>query len=70
MQTKDNSVTDYAQQILNQVRTVVVGKDPVLLWVLAAILASSSRTTALCTASSGEVPQVKGPWLEQITAGT
>ena len=39
MQTKDNSVTDYAQQILNQVRTVVVGKDPVLLWVLAAILA-------------------------------
>ena len=39
MQTKDNMVTGYAQQILNQVRTVVVGKDPVLLWVLAAILA-------------------------------
>ena len=39
MQTKDNPVTGYAQQILNQVRTVVVGKDPVLLWVLAAILA-------------------------------
>ena len=39
MHTKDNPVTDYAQQILNQVRTVVVGKDPVLLWVLAAILA-------------------------------
>ena len=39
MHTKDNPVTGYAQQILNQVRTVVVGKDPVLLWVLAAILA-------------------------------
>ncbi|MBQ8833915.1 MAG: MoxR family ATPase [Oscillospiraceae bacterium] len=30
---------NYAQQILGQVRKVVVGKDPVLLWVLAAILA-------------------------------
>ena len=39
MNTKENPVTEYAQQILNQVRTVVVGKDPVLLWVLAAILA-------------------------------
>ena len=39
MQTKENPITGYAQQILNQVRTVVVGKDPVLLWVLAAILA-------------------------------
>ena len=39
MQTKENPVTGYAQQILNQVRTVVVGKDPVLLWVLSAILA-------------------------------
>ena len=39
MPTKENAVTGYAQQILNQVRTVVVGKDPVLLWVLAAILA-------------------------------
>ena len=39
MQTKENPVSVYAQQILNQVRTVVVGKDPVLLWVLAAILA-------------------------------
>ena len=39
MQTKENAVTDYAQQILNQVRKVVVGKDNVLLWVLAAILA-------------------------------
>ena len=39
MQTKDNPVTGYAQQILGQVRKVVVGKDPVLMWVLAAILA-------------------------------
>lgn len=39
MQTKDQAVTNYAQQILSQVRTVVVGKDSVLLWVLAAILA-------------------------------
>lgn len=39
MQTKDQDVTAYAQQILGQVRQVVVGKDPVLLWVLAAILA-------------------------------
>ena len=39
MQTKESPVTAQAQQILNRVRTVVVGKDPVLLWVLAAILA-------------------------------
>ena len=39
MQKKDNAVTEYAQQILNQVRQVVVGKDDVLLWVMAAILA-------------------------------
>ena len=39
MQIKENAVTDYAQQIMNQVRRVVVGKDNVLLWVLAAILA-------------------------------
>ena len=39
MQTNENAVTDYAQQIMNQVRKVVVGKDNVLLWVLAAILA-------------------------------
>ena len=32
MQTKDRDVTLYAQQILGQVRQVVVGKDPVLLW--------------------------------------
>lgn len=39
MPTKENAVTGYAQQILAQVRTVVVGKDQVLLWMLAAILA-------------------------------
>ena len=39
MPTKENIVTGYAQQILSQVRRVVVGKDSVLLWVLAAILA-------------------------------
>lgn len=39
MSTKETAVTGYAQQILSQVRKVVVGKDPVLLWVLAAILA-------------------------------
>ena len=39
MQTKDNGVMGPAQQILSRVRTVVVGKDTVLLWVLAAILA-------------------------------
>ena len=39
MQTKDNQVTGFAQRILGQVRTVVVGKDTTLLWVLAAILA-------------------------------
>lgn len=39
MPNKENAVTGYAQQILAQVRTAVVGKDPVLLWVLGAILA-------------------------------
>ncbi len=39
MQKTDNRVTQYAKQILNQVRQVIVGKDDVLLWVLAAILA-------------------------------
>lgn len=39
MTSKENAVTGYAQQILSQVRKVVVGKDSVLLWVLAAILA-------------------------------
>ena len=36
---EDNTVKNYAQQILGQVRQVVVGKDTVLLWVLAAVLA-------------------------------
>ncbi len=39
MQTKDGGVVSYAQRVLGQVRKVVVGKDQVLLWVLAAILA-------------------------------
>ena len=39
MYTKEVSVTAHSQQILNYVRTVVVGKDATLLWVLAAILA-------------------------------
>lgn len=39
MVEKENSVAGYGQQILNQVRQVVVGKDDVLQWVLAAILA-------------------------------
>ena len=39
MPVKNEIVTAYAQKILSQVRRVVVGKDPVLLWSLAAILA-------------------------------
>lgn len=39
MHTKENEVTIVAQQILDQVRRAVVGKDESLLWVLAAILA-------------------------------
>ena len=38
MRTKTNAVTDCAQKILAQVRSVIVGKDQSLLWVLAAIL--------------------------------
>lgn len=34
----ENKVTSYAQQVLSQVRRVVVGKDQQMLWVLAAIL--------------------------------
>ena len=34
-----------------------------------AILATSSRTTALWTALSASVPQVKGPWFLTRTAG-
>ena len=39
MQTRENEVTIVAQQILDQVRRAVVGKDVTLMWVLAAILA-------------------------------
>ena len=39
MQTKDSQVVNQAQKIITQVRRVVVGKDKVLLWVLAAMLA-------------------------------
>ena len=39
MQTKQNSVQLNAQRIISQVRQAVVGKDSVLLWSLAAILA-------------------------------
>lgn len=38
MQTAENAVTSCAQQILAQVRRVVVGKDQELLWTLAAML--------------------------------
>ena len=39
MPSHDNQVSRSAQHLINQVRRVVVGKDHVLLWVLAAILA-------------------------------
>ena len=39
MQTNENYVVSYAQRILGRVRHAVVGKDGVLLWVMAAILA-------------------------------
>ena len=39
MEQPQTTVTAYAQQILNEVRKAVVGKDDVLLWALAAILA-------------------------------
>ncbi len=39
MQPFDNPLTDVAKQILLQLRRVIVGKDDVLLWTLAAILA-------------------------------
>ena len=38
MHTRENEVTVVVQQILDQVRLAVVGKDEVLVWVLAAIL--------------------------------
>ena len=37
--TNYSTVAQHAQQILGQVRQVIVGKDPQLMWVLAAILA-------------------------------
>lgn len=39
MQAQENQVVGHAQRIIGQIRRVVVGKDQVLLWVLAAILA-------------------------------
>ena len=39
MEQKDAVIVSCAQRILSQVRRVVVGKDKVLLWVLAAVLA-------------------------------
>ena len=39
MHTQENTVTEYAQRIITQVRSVVVGKDRELMWVLAAIMA-------------------------------
>ena len=39
MQTREIDVVGSARQVLERVRTVVVGKDTTLLWVLAAILA-------------------------------
>lgn len=39
MQTQENTVTEYAQKVLAQVRKAVVGKDKTLMWVLAAFLA-------------------------------
>ena len=39
MQTREQQIAGIAQRILGQVRTVVVGKDPVLVWVLATIMA-------------------------------
>lgn len=39
MQTKNDSVAASAQKLLGQLRRVVVGKDQVLIWVLATILA-------------------------------
>ena len=39
MTINENSVAQYAQEIISQVRKVVVGKDKTLLWVLATVLA-------------------------------
>ena len=40
MELQENRVTEYARQIISSVRTVVVGKDQQLQWVLAVILAA------------------------------
>lgn len=39
MHKTEQTVATRAQQILNQVRQVIVGKDPVLVWILATLLA-------------------------------
>ena len=39
VQATKNTVADYAQQVLEQVRKVIVGKDQTLMWVMAVILA-------------------------------
>ena len=39
MNTSQNQISQYAQQIISEVRKVVVGKDQTLLWVLATVLA-------------------------------
>ena len=39
MTVNDNNIAQYAQEIISQVRKVVVGKDKTLLWVLATVLA-------------------------------
>ena len=39
MENQENKVMEYARSVLDQVRKVIVGKDDVLLWVLASILA-------------------------------
>ena len=39
MQTVNEQVTDYAQSVIAEARKAIVGKDPVLRWVLATILA-------------------------------
>ena len=38
MRTAENTVTEYAQRVISQIRRVVVGKDQALLWVLATVL--------------------------------
>ena len=39
MENQENTVKEYAYQVMSQVRKAIVGKDDVLLWALAAILA-------------------------------